>query len=119
MNIDKLFPSRYLKAPDLNSENVIGTVSRFAVETVRDVQSGKDEEQAVVHFEEIEKGLILNRTNAESIAALHGRETEVWLGKRITLFVQYGVQAFGQTWDVIRVRDSVPPVPKEEEGVSF
>jgi hypothetical protein len=121
VNIEQLFPSKYLKAIDLETEEAMATLSNFVVEPVRDVQSGKDEDQPVVHFDEFEKGLILNRTNAESIAALHGRDTEAWAGKRITLFVQRGVHAFNQTWDVIRVRNAVPPAPKEleEEDVAF
>jgi hypothetical protein len=120
VRVDQLFPSRYLKAADLNTEEVKATISRLVVEPIRDVQSGKDEDQPVVHFEEFEKGLILNRTNAESIAALHRSDTDAWVGKRITLYVQRGVHAFNQVWDVIRVRNSVPPAAQEkEEAIHF
>ena len=108
MNINKLFPSKYLKESDLTGEEVNVTISRLTVEGVRNQQSGEDEDLPVLYFEGMEKGLILNRTNADTVAKLYGVETGNWPGNRLTLYVQYGFQAFNQTWDVIRIRDTIP-----------
>lgn len=116
MNIDKLFPSKYLKAVDLNTEEVVATISRFAVEPVRDPNTGKDEDQPLIYTEEFNKPLILNFTNAGTIAALYGRETDAWPGRSLMLFVERDFLAFGKVQDVIRIRNSVPKAQDEEGG---
>jgi len=109
------FPSAYLRSADL--ENAPETVAvKIAGLNVEDVTNndGKIEQLPVLHFTGTEKGLILNRTNADQVAGLHGPNVEDWAGKRIGLFIMRGVKAFGGIHDVIRVRPSVPaePAPK-------
>ena len=79
MKIAELFPSKYLKASDLDGDEV------FSMESVNQEELG-DQAKPVVYFKESEKGLVLNRTNANTIASQHGQDTEKWAGKRITLF---------------------------------
>ena len=86
---------------------------RVVVEDLR--SEGGTEKKPILYFEETkakaepgkEKRLVLNKTNAMTIAKMHGHETDDWKGKRITLFPTT-VEAFGQTVDCIRVRDTIP-----------
>jgi hypothetical protein len=80
MRISGAFPSPYLKAADLQGQHVPVKISR--VET-REIG---DEVKPVVYFERKEKGLVLNKTNANTIAVAYGDETEGWEGKEIVLF---------------------------------
>jgi hypothetical protein len=98
MNIQDVFPSRYVRAADLNGKRVTVTIKHVAVERM-----GKDNEaKPVVYFRNATKGLVLNRTNAMAIAALYGPETDAWAGKAVTLYPTQ-VRAFGATHDAIRV----------------
>tara|TARA_R110000787_G_scaffold143470_2_gene257092 strand:+ start:533 stop:922 length:390 start_codon:yes stop_codon:yes gene_type:complete len=106
------FPSAYLRAADLeNAPDTVGVViAGLSVEAVTN-NDGKEERLPVLHFNGTEKGLILNRTNADTVAGLHGPNVEAWTGKRIGLFIQRGVKAFGGIHDVIRIRNTVPAAP--------
>jgi hypothetical protein len=109
-NIDDLFPSRFLKAADLKGDTPL-TINNIKVEDIRD-RSGEDTRKGVLYFDELEKGLPLNKTNAETIATLHGRAFATWPRKRITLSVT-PVSTPEGVKDGIRVRDSVPLHPQE------
>ena len=81
MNINEAYPSRYLKASDLNGKNVAVTIKSAELEEI-----GFDKEQKLVlSFAGTDKLMVLNKTNASTIAKLHGEETDDWSGKRITL----------------------------------
>jgi hypothetical protein len=80
--IDSFFPSRFLKASDLQGRPVKVTIAQVKVE-----QIGREgERQPVVYFRNTEKGLTLNKINAETIAEIAGSvDTEDWQGRQIVL----------------------------------
>jgi hypothetical protein len=57
--------------------------------------------------EPISLPLLLNKTNAKTIAQLYGNKPALWAGKLITLYPTQTEMA-GDTVDCIRVRNSVP-----------
>ena len=84
MNVDSAFPSKYLKASDLNGRRATVTIRKYKMESV-----GQDSEddKPVLYFENKEKGLVLNRTNATSIAEILSQsEMEEWAGGKVTLY---------------------------------
>jgi hypothetical protein len=100
MNIGDAFPSKYLKASDLQGAEPVVTIDRLEIEAV-----GREKQQkAVLYFRGKEKGLVLNKTNANKITDLLGTAlTEEWEGQRIRLFAtetQFG----GDMVDCIRVK---------------
>ena len=82
MKISEVFPSRYLKAEDLEGANVTVTIEEAKIEEV----GPKKESKLVISFVNTLKKLVLNKTNAATIAKLYGEETDEWLGKRIILY---------------------------------
>ena len=80
MNINQAFPSKYVKASDLNDNDATLTIRKIVMETL-----GEDS-KPVVYFEKAEKGLMLNRTNAKIISDIHGFDTDRWIGQQITIF---------------------------------
>lgn len=98
MNIDSAFPSKYLKASDLNGKTARVTIRAVTMEDV-----GRDDRKPVLYFQGKEKGLVLNRTNSQAIATLFGQETDNWAGGDLELFtVMTDYQ--GQAREAIRVR---------------
>lgn len=79
MNINDAFPSSYLKAEDLDGDTEL-TIKGIEVETL-----GEDK-KPVVYFEEDDRGLVLNKTNAMTLKGLHGLDTDAWVGNKATLF---------------------------------
>ena len=78
------FPSKWLKADDLAAGPLHLTIA--GVEP--DVLKGDDGEKTVyvLHFQNHDKGLVLNQTNWLSIEALHCNDTDLWLGKTIKAY---------------------------------
>ena len=99
----KYIPGRFLAADDLPpGREVTLTIAGASLETIEDpAQRGK--QLLALHFEETEKLLGLNKTNAAAIARLTGTpEVEKWAGHKVTIHREE-VQAFGQKVPAVRV----------------
>lgn len=105
-NIDQMFPSKYLKAGDCEEADLTLTIASVKFEELG--QGDKAETKPVVYFDEAEKGLVLNKTNATTIAELHGRTTEQWIGKRIAIYATE-VEMGGKVSMGIRLRAPKAP----------
>jgi hypothetical protein len=96
---------------DLLGRDVTITIERVRIdELVR--KGGAKEKKGVVYIVGRDKMWVLNRTNADTIVKLYGRETEGWHGKRVTLYPT--TATFGrETVPCIRVRPQVPAAKGE------
>ena len=105
VNINSAFPSKYLKADvDLPGDGANMTVT---IKSVDMVTFGDDSSRPVVYFYETDKGLVLNKTNAGTIAKLYGPDTDDWEGKKINLF-DTEIDFQGKQTLAIRVRSKAP-----------
>lgn len=114
MKIGEAFPSSYIKVEDLKGRRVPVTIERVEVETLG---QGKDQEtKPVVYFKGAQKGLVLNRTNANTITDLCGTdETDEWVGHRIVLY-QDKTDFQGKRVACIRIAEApkaTPPAAKK------
>ncbi len=103
MNYKSLFPSNYLSAEELEDGDKVFTIKSVEMEPV----GQEKQEKPVLNFDGSEKGLVLNKTNANVIASLYGSNIEDWVGKAITLYATE-VQYQGKTTMGIRVRAKKP-----------
>ena len=62
-----------------------------------------DNKKLILYFEGKDRGLVLNKTNANNIANAYGDDTDDWIGKQIVLF-EAMVDFQGRTVPAIRVR---------------
>jgi arabinogalactan endo-1,4-beta-galactosidase len=97
MQISSAFPSNYLKASDLQGKNILVKMDRTEYEMI-----GNDK-KLILYFQGKEKGMVLNKTNANNIAHIYGEETDEWKGAEIVLF-EAMVDFQGKTVPAIRVR---------------
>jgi hypothetical protein len=103
MRIDSAFPSQYLKAADLQGKKVTATMSHVDMEEI-----GGDM-KPVLYFIGKDKGLVLNKTNSNTIATMYGWETDDWSGKSVTM-VEAQVDFQGRSVSAIRIyAQRVPP----------
>ena len=99
MKATELCPAPHLEAADLDGDTP-ATITGVAFNEVGD----KAERKGVVMLKEFARGMVLNRTNLKRIIALHGNDTDGWLGKSITLYptqTSFG----GKEVPCIRVRE--------------
>lgn len=100
MRISGAFPSEFLRAADLQDRTVAVTMEKIEM---RDI--GGDH-KPVLFFQGKERGLVLNKTNANTISAVYGDESDNWSGQPLMLFPCM-VDFQGRQVQAIRVR--VPP----------
>lgn len=90
------FLGEYITAAELVGKMPTLTINKVTLEKVESLKGGDDDaggkmkDKIVIYFAESKsgRGWLLNRTNAEAIKELWGRETDGWLGHKITLFTQ-------------------------------
>lgn len=100
MNINDVYPSKYLKSADLQ-----GRIAKLKIINIGYEQIGTDH-RLVLYFQNKEKGLVLNKTNGRTIADVFGDETDNWIGAELDVF-SMKVDMQGRMVDGLRVR--VPP----------
>lgn len=99
-NITDYFPSRYLKAEDISEETKV-TIDKVTEEEVA------KEKKLVVHFSELDKGVVLNKTNAYSIAKITGSKVfSEWSGQTVVI-IKTPVPYKGDVVDAIRFKAPV------------
>ena len=106
----------YLGAYALNpGEDIIVTIKNVSEGDVIGT-SGKSERKQIIYFEdEGVKPMVLNRTNAKTISKLYRTPyIEQWRGKKIQIYIEHNIKAFGEIVDGIRVR---PYLPKEDKPI--
>src|SRR3990167_5543904 len=102
MNIDEAFPSKYISAADLQGRDVIVRIARITVEQLGRNNDPKDN-KPILYFQGKQKGLALNKTNANTVKDMYGKETDAWIGQTITLVTAWTDYA-GKQVECIRVR---------------
>lgn len=107
-SINNIFPSRYLKAHELQGKEPVVTIAKVALEAMgrsRDVCP-------VVYFRDKAKGLKLNITMARAIAAIAGSDdTDHWTGTVVQLFATTDEFAT-KTFPVVRIKAPLRSAPR-------
>jgi hypothetical protein len=102
VNINDEFPSKYLKAADLQGHAVKLTIRDVVTEQIN------TDRKLIMYFNNRDKGMVLNKTNARTIGDVFGEDTDDWLGKAVEVFAMK-VDFQGRMVDGLRVRVLPPP----------
>lgn len=100
MRATELCPAKHLEAADLGDGDLVVTIKGIDFAEVGEEKQTK----GVVLFDEFTRGMVLNRTNLKRIIALHGNETDSWIGQKIYVYASE-TDFGGKTVDCIRVRE--------------
>ena len=115
MNRNDLFPSKYFKAADLGGKPITLVIKTASVEPMKNMQGGTDD-KLVLGFVNQAKSLVVNRTNYDAIADLHGDETDGWPGKRVELYPSKA-SVGGRSVDCVRVRAPIGDAMNDSIGI--
>jgi len=111
MDINAAFPGTFVKAADLGGQDRTVAVASVVMEDLG------GEHKPAVYFQGTDKGLVLNKTNAATITALYGSDTDAWIGKTITLYpTETDYQ--GKRVECIRIRSAMTapePAPAAQQ----
>ena len=98
--VNDIFPSKYLKAADLNNQEHPLRITNWSIEKLG------DESKLLLSFSGAKKGLITNKTNADRIAHIYGPDLDGWIGKEIVLYPEM-VNFGGKVTEAVRVKGSM------------
>jgi len=115
MRTSDVFPSKYLKAEDDyfdDGATYTATIKGVVSEKLTSREKG-EEDKPVMHFVELDKGLILNKTNWGTCVKLFGSdESDDWNGEKVIL-TTVDVDAFGDVVRAIRIKNEKPKVNRQ------
>lgn len=120
MNIGDFRTSKFLKQTDVGA-GVLVTINRITHENIA-MEGAEPENKIAIYFDELEKPLICNSTNAQLIAQVTGDEEDVertWIGKKIVLYTDPNVSFSGKLVGGIRVRAPKNQVKAQEPPLPF
>jgi hypothetical protein len=103
MRISGAFPSKYLKAADIPDGKFVPVVISHVDHEDVGGKNDPEDHKPVLYFQGKQKGMVLNRTNAETISAQYGDETDEWSGKQVMLYASE-VQFNGKMVPCLRVK---------------
>jgi hypothetical protein len=84
MKSGDVYPGRFLKAEDLTESDLTLTIKECKMEKFE--QTG--DEKPALYFTEMDKGLIVNKTNWKRLVEETGEEdSDNWPGKKVTLTI--------------------------------
>ena len=82
------FQSDYLTAAEFGKRTPTFTIGAIKKMDLPNPDTGEMRSKGVIYFREIKRGLVLNRSNGQLIAAMFGNETDNWIGKGVTLHAE-------------------------------
>ena len=123
MNVNKLFPSPYLKASDIGDAKPLVVIEKWSI--IEMEENGRMTSKGLLNFVGKDAGLVLNKTNADALTVMFGPEMDDWIGKKIKLYTKY-VEFSGKNVLALRIEintspanGSKPPPVIDEPIVSY
>jgi len=109
---DDLYGSKYFSVADLKDGEPRFKVGKVEVVELHE-KNGTTKKKYVMLFEGVEKGLVINKTNARKLAEAYGKQSSKWIGQIIQLYSEE--TSFGKG---VRVRPMrKPATPAEPDPV--
>lgn len=100
--------SKYLKHQDLNGQDTVLTIRTVTREDIKD-KEGISKKKFILYFQELEKGLVLNTTNMNTLYGLFkSDDSDDWIGQRVTLYEKDDIEMGGELKSGIRIRPKKP-----------
>lgn len=113
-------PTEFIDSPWLSSDDLLGSGKdevELEIEDVAQTSNVKAQDGKVVDrvlslkFKSAKKRMWLNSVNIRTLTKLFG-ETKNWQGKKVTVYVEKGVKAFGKVTNGLRIKTSTNIVKK-------
>jgi hypothetical protein len=84
---DDLYGSKYFSVADLGDREPRFKVGKVEVVELRE-KNGTTKRKYVMWFEGVEKGLVINKTNAKKLAEAYGKQSSKWIGQIVQLYAE-------------------------------
>ena len=105
MNLGDIQKSNFLKKDDFKQPQLMTIIGIKSENVAKD--GAEADHKPIMHFSEVEKGMVLNSTNAQIIAALTGCSEDIeigWRGYQVVVYNDPTVSFGGRITGGLRVR---------------
>jgi hypothetical protein len=103
--VSEMIISKFLRKEDLDDEVVV----TLKAVTLEDMPGDTHEQRWVLTFRELAKGLVLNTTTIRVLEKAYGQDSDDWMSKKCSLYVDPNVSFKGQIVGGLRLRPMKPP----------
>lgn len=86
-DFDDLYGSKYFSAADLHGEVIRRKIGKVEIAELKE-KDGSTKRKFIVSFFNMDKPLVLNKTNAQKLAASLGKDTTKWVGVMVELYAE-------------------------------
>ena len=118
MRIGEIKETKYIKKEDVGNGKLV-TISKLEQQNVA-MDDQPEEMKWIIHFQEFNKGMVLNWTNIQLISkAVGSEETNDWVGKKVVIYEDPNVSFGGKLTGGIRVRAQRTQGEKNEVDVPY
>lgn len=115
--IGEMIESKYLKQTDVEDEMTVTVVKVGKANVAK--KGDEPELKWLIRFQEFEKPMVLNSTNIKRLAkACDSDDTEGWIGKQVTLYVDPDVEFAGNIVGGLRIRAKAKVHGVRQEAVT-
>ena len=118
-DFDDLYGSKYFSVSDLKDSEPRLKVGKVEVAELRE-KNGTTKRKYVMLFEGVEKGLVINKTNARKLADAYGKQSSKWIGQIVQLYAEE--TSFGKGVRVRPIRKPATPAepdPDLNDAIAF
>ena len=115
-DFDRMFGSKFLSKDDVGEERIKTVINDITLEQVRE-KDGATKNKFVVHFDDLDKALVLNNTNANTLKDALGKEASHWIGARVIIYVDNSV-VFNNILGGVRLQVLTPKTTKKSGPAS-
>lgn len=119
----EMIVSKFLRKEDFEEDQIL-TIADCKLEPM---QGNANETRWVLYFREMPKGMVLNTTSIRVLEQSYGDDSDMWINKKVTIYVDPNVSFQGRIVGGLRLRPIKPskPInkaakaqqPKEEEDL--
>ena|SRR6516164_3337528 len=116
---DDIYGSKYFSVSDLKDGEPRFKIGKVEIAELRE-KNGATKRKYVMLFEGVEKGLVINKTNARKLAEAYGKQSSRWIGQMVQLYAED--TSFGKGVRVRPLRKPATPAepdPALNDAVPF
>ncbi|WP_426527248.1 hypothetical protein [Bradyrhizobium sp. McL0615] len=114
-DFDDLYGNKYYSVPDLHGETPHFRIGKIVPAELKE-KDGSTKRRYLLYFEGVEKALVLNKTNAQKLAAAYGKDYSKWIGMEVELYAE--MTGLGK--EGVRVRPLKPtPASDLNDAINF
>jgi hypothetical protein len=86
-DFDDIYGTKYFSTTDLHGKTPRHKIGKVEIADLKE-KDGSTKRRYIVYLKDVDKPLVLNKTNAQKVAAALGKDRTAWIGAVIELYAE-------------------------------